>query len=297
MFDDAFNEYGQLRAPAVADLLRRVEALERGFPLGLPFIQSSMGRVEMHPPDPAADAEAIVKVTSAATQAVTLAGGSINCYPAVLESLSAAGAWSDGATCWFYGANGETPTNGTRYLTRQVQADTGGKGVFAVQVPAAGGTYGICSAFYQNNSNSQVLPLANVNLPSSGPSITLTNYTPTGQSNILGADGSGNLAVLVTGEFFFWINMTLTFTTLVTAPPGLLSVLMGNWNGNNIRKEFPLGNGPTGTVGGNGVMYTTQGPFFSQALAAPQTLALSMANGTGTAVTLGAVEIYAERVL
>ncbi len=77
---------------------------------------------------------AVVRVTSSTSQTITLTGGSISGYPAKVEAFSSAtGAWSDGATCWFVGANGETPNNGTRYWADQVGQDSSGVPIYSTQ--------------------------------------------------------------------------------------------------------------------------------------------------------------------
>jgi hypothetical protein len=77
---------------------------------------------------------AIIKVTSATTTSVTLASGTIQAYPAVLESLSGSGAWTDGTVVWLYPANAGFFAVNVRYVAVLVGSDTSG-----VQVWGAGG--------------------------------------------------------------------------------------------------------------------------------------------------------------
>lgn len=80
-----------------------------------------------------------VKVTSASTSSVTLAGGShVNCYPAKWSYYdSYAGAWTDNDNVWFLPANGETPGLNTRYLCKCVGADSSNEAIYTIEIQGA----------------------------------------------------------------------------------------------------------------------------------------------------------------
>jgi hypothetical protein len=82
-----------------------------------------------------------VKVTSATPATITLqGGGTATGFAAVWSYFDSAGAgWTDTANVvWFVGANGETPTAGTRYECRCLGADQSGVTIWGDQISSGG---------------------------------------------------------------------------------------------------------------------------------------------------------------
>lgn len=79
-----------------------------------------------------------IKPTTSSSSTITLPGGStISGYSADVDSWSnTSGSWSDGATVWWFGANGETPTSGTRYQCRLLGIDKNGVAIWSTVPPS-----------------------------------------------------------------------------------------------------------------------------------------------------------------